>query len=111
MSAPIHAPSASIGINIPLGTPAPRLSVVANSLSTSTIKSVTTIGDENTLVTDISVVPPCVPTASISAWPPPIAYTVISPTAPANKNGRSIRTVPLSAVRRENSFLSKKPSL
>ncbi len=47
-NAPSPAPIASMGMKIPHGTPAPRLSTVKISLSTTTMSSVAQIGEENT---------------------------------------------------------------
>ena len=60
-SAPMHAPIDSMGMNIPHGTPAPRLSAVARIRMTRTSNNDTTTGEENIVATVCSFVAPFVP--------------------------------------------------
>ena len=72
-NAPVAAPIASMGMNTPQGTPQDIFTTDAINLKIKATASVPASPREKACSTVISVVPPCVPRASIRACPPPIA--------------------------------------
>ena len=91
-SVPTHAPIASMGMNMPQETPAPRLSAVETTRIIRMRINVTTTGEENIVATFCDTSPPCVPSDSMNELPPPITDALISPNAPAKRKGnKSLR--------------------
>ena len=93
-SAPSPAPTASMGIKIPHGTPAPTFNTVAAIFKATTMRRVAQSGEEKMRSTPEAPLP----SSLMNPCPPPIAYTVISPNAPAARKGTSILPTPLKNV-------------
>ena len=103
-SAPAPAPVASMGTNAPQGTPAPMLRTRSSPLPSATMSSVAHSGEESTARTPSERLP----RSSKNPCPPPIAYAVSMPNAPAARKGKSILPMPRQNVSFANSFLAAK---